>query len=370
MPPAQQKAPLTPPASTETLNAQFPAGQRSQRLSADRYERFELPRPKFLGDEHWECIDTEIARLHNSLETEDDSRVLSDLKCLVEAVAKVAFDIAGKPVKKNKSFEQTVNGAHELLAQQPGHQLATGSVFDAMATQAKKMAFNLGRIRNEYGGGHGRARVPVLRDEMVDLALDGGLIWVRWALRRLGLFSEGRPGPLIEDLVGHNRNFYSGVLRRRLEAANLPKLEPHQQRKLGVAVGQRAMQGTIVVQEDGVDSCLQSDDLAVWPTEYRIGLLIGLWFSPSGKSTLTPDSIKKGLTVLDPVQDCSGTLVEQVRRVRDSTQPGLPKANREDWKEIVEWIRYRTTVRPAAESAALNQLLEHLAPDSSQMHHS
>ncbi len=339
-------------------------------MSAERYERFELPRPEFLGDEHWECIETEIARLHRSLEAEDDSEVLSNLKCLVESVARVARDIAGEPAEANASFDTTVKRAHDLLKEQPGHSLTEGGEFSKMASQASRMARELGNIRNEFGGGHGRSHVPEILDEMVDLALDGGLMWVRWALRRLGLLSEGRPSVLIRDLVEQRAVFHAGVLRRRLEAANLPKLEPHQQRELGVAVGQRAMQGTFVVKWDGLNPCLESDNLSVWPAEYRLGLLAGLWFNPYGHTTLTPASIKKGLTVLDPVQDCSGTLVEQVRRVRESTQPGLPKANREDWKEIVEWIRYRTTIRPDAESVALKELLEHLDPDSSQTDHS
>ncbi len=196
-------------------------------MPVDRYDRFALQRPAFLGNDHWECISTELDRLHRSLEAEDDSQVLSDAKCLVESVARVALDLAGEPAQPNDSLDGSVKRAHDLLAGQPGHDLAQSGDFSKMASQACKIARNLGSIRNQYGGGHGRARTPDIRHEMVDLALDGGLTWARWAVRRLGLFSEGRPASLIQDLIEEPKTFYSGVLRDRLELANLPALEAH-----------------------------------------------------------------------------------------------------------------------------------------------
>lgn len=331
-------------------------------VPVERYERFDVRRPQFLGDEHWECITIEMERLCRSLEADDDGQVLSDLKCLVEATARVALDIAGSPVKPDAAFDSTVNGAHQLLAAQPGHDLTSDKHFAAMASQASRIARNLGNIRNQFGGGHGRARQPDIRHEMVDLALDGGLIWTRWAVRRLGLFSEGRPAALIRDLVEEPATFHSGDLRRRLVAANLPDLEPHHQQELGVAVGQRVMRQTFVVRWDGLDPCLSSDDLAVWPAGYRIGLLRGVWFAPDGHPTVTPRSIRDGLEVIDPVPDAADALHEQVARVRESTQPSLPDADQESVRETAEWLRHRESVRPAAEQAALRELLEHLAP--------
>lgn len=49
-------------------------------------------------------------------------------------------------------------------------------MFGIMAMQAGKIAQNLGDIRNQFGDEHGRARTPVINDEMVRLALDGGLL--------------------------------------------------------------------------------------------------------------------------------------------------------------------------------------------------
>lgn len=134
----------------------------------------------------------------------------------------------------------------------------------------------MGKFRNEYGGGHGRAKLPHIRDEMVDLALDRALIWTRWALRRLGYSSEGRPLVLIRDLIEDSQTFHSGTLKRRLECSNLPALEPRHQRALGVAVGQRIMRGRFVVHWDGLDPCLDSDDILTWTSEYRLELTSGL----------------------------------------------------------------------------------------------
>lgn len=331
-------------------------------MPAERYERYEIRRPQYLGDEHWECITTEMSRLHRSLEAEDDGQVLSDLKCLVESVARVALDIAGSPAKPDATLDDTVNRAHQLLATQPGHDLTGERPFAAMASQASKIARNLGNIRNQFGGGHGRARKPGLRHEMVDLALDGSLIWARWAVRRLGLFSEGRPAILIRDLVEEPATFRSGDLHRRLVAANLHGLEPHHQQELGVAVGQRAMRQTFVVRRDGLDPCLASDDLTVWPAGYRIGLLRGLWFAPDGHATITPQSIRDGLNVLDPVPDGAQALQDQVTRVQEFTKPCLPDADQKAVRETAEWLRHRATVRPTTEQTALQELQDHLAP--------
>lgn len=340
----------------ETVNAEGTV------VSADRYARFEVPRPEFLGDEHWLCIATELDRLHRSLAADDDGQTLSDLKCVVESIARVALDIAGEPARPNDPLAGTVKRAHGLLAEQPGHVLAREGDFGRMAAQASKIARSLGSIRNEFGGGHGRARTPRLRDEMVDLALDGSLTWARWAVRRLGLFSEGRPAVLIRDLVEVPATFHAGVLRRRLEAANLPHLEDHHLHELGVAVAQRVMRNTFVVRWDGLDPCLESDDLATWPSGYRVGLLRGLWFDPDGHVTATPQSLKDGLSVLDPVPECVDALREQVTRLIASTLPGLPEEDQTALSETVDWIRHRATVRPAAESAILRELERHLAP--------
>jgi hypothetical protein len=329
----------------------------------DVYSRYELDRPDYLADDHWACIEQEIRRLHRSLEAEDASQALSDLKRLVESCARIVLDTDGTPAEPNAAFDGVVTRAHTLLVGQPGHELANQSPFGQMATQASKIARNLGEIRNQFGGGHGRARTPDLRDEMVTLAIDGGLLWTRWVLRRLGYFSEGRPIPLINDLVVVPQTFYAGTLKRRLLAADLPALEARHQRSIGIAVGQRTMRGTFVVKGDGLDPCLASDDLSTWPRDYRIGLAYGLWFNPDDQITLTTESVPWALGVLEPVPDTAPDLSELVDRIAHARTPG---GLTDDWAAAyaaARFVRSRIAVRPPEEAPALRKLAANLEPE-------
>ncbi|SEP53357.1 Abortive infection C-terminus [Amycolatopsis saalfeldensis] len=329
----------------------------------DPYSRFEIARPDYLGDDHWACVEREADRLWRSLAADDGSQALSDIKCLVESISRVVLEIDGTPAAPNTGFETIVAQAHTLLTGQPGHQLANQSPFGQVATQASKIAKNLGNIRNEFGGGHGRARTPDLRDEMVALALDGGLLWTRWALRRLGYFSEGRPTSLINDLVVTPQTFYSGTLERRLLAANLSGLEPRHQRSIGVAVGQRVMRGTFVVRRDGLEPCLASDDLNTWPRDYRLGLAYGLWFDPAGVLTLTAHSVEEALRVLEPVPDSADDLTEWVTRIGQLRLPGDLDDDYAASMAAEQLVRRWMTFRPAEEHPALTALADNVKPE-------
>lgn len=164
------------------------------------YERYRVTRPQHIGDDYWNTVEAEVARLDRSLAAGDLGQAIGDVKCLVESVAKATLDVAGTPAGPGGSFDGIVKAAHDLLVGQPGNELANESEFGKMATQACKIVRNLGPIRNEFGGGHGRARQPRVVSEMAEMAIDAGLLWTRWALRRLGLYSFGRPADL-EQLV-------------------------------------------------------------------------------------------------------------------------------------------------------------------------
>ena len=252
-----------------------------------RYTRFDIRRPDYLAEVHWDSISIEIDRLTRSLDADDDGQVLADAKCLVESVAKVTHEIAGEPAPE--SLKSLVSGAHELLRGQPGHELERATPFAQIANSANKMAQQLGEIRNAFGGGHGRAQQPRVRSEAVDLALDAAFTWTRWALRRLGLFSEGRPEALIRDLIVESATFRSGTLKRRLEAANLGTLEARHQRALGVAVGQRVMRNTFVVREDGLEPALLSDDRTTGRASRRASCSIR---RASSRSPRTPSTLR------------------------------------------------------------------------------
>lgn len=286
--------------------------------------------------------------------------MLDDLKCLVESVARITLDIAGEQKPVNASFEQTVNAAHKLLERQPGRGLADGAEFEKIAKQAFHMAQALGPLRNGFGGGHGRAYRPTISEETVLLAIDGAFTWLRWAVRRVGFFSEGRPEMLIRDLIEQRATFRAGDLRERLAAADIPALDVQHQRALGVAVGERVMEETFVVRWDGLDPCLQSAELRPWTEEYRVGLMNGLWFSREGKHTLTSQSIKDGISVLDPIPDASAELLDQVRVVCKATPTGLPSLGMKDRANLLEWLKGRRDARPNAESVAFGELTWHI----------
>lgn len=93
-------------------------------------------------------------------------------------------------------------------------------------------------------------------------------------------------------------------------AANLPSLDEKYQRSIGVAVGQRAARGTLVVRGDGVESALTADTLTDWPREYRLGLVQGLWFDPQGQPTLTSSTLLDGIRILNPIPDSSAELTD------------------------------------------------------------
>lgn len=285
------------------------------------YSRFELPRPQYLSDEYWDSIQVEAERLARSLQADDDVQVLGDAKCLVEAVAKVTLEINGTPAGPRDGLQKLVSGAHETLRTQPGPELTHENPYGMVALQASKMAANLAEIRNTHGGGHGRARQPNLRDEMVDLALDGAFTWTRWVLRRLGLFAEGRPTQLIEALIVDRAIFSGGELRRRLQAANLSQLEEHHQRAVGVAVGQRSATGTFVVTGDGVSPAMSSTDLDEWPEQYRIGLAYGVLFDPAEQPTVRPNTLLRAVEVLVPVTDTVDEITELVDRIIENYDP-------------------------------------------------
>lgn len=282
-------------------------------------------RPPLLAQEYWESIESELLRLDRSLSVDDDVQAIGDAKCLVEATAKVVWDINGTPADSNESFQKVVAGAHDLLRGQPGDELAHQSAYATLASQAAKMAGNLAEIRNIIGGGHGRARKPYVRSEEVDLALDGALTWVRWALRRIDRFAEGRPDQLIRDLVGSDTEsqaiFTQGLLARRLTSANLLQLEPRWQRALGVAVGQRSAGGTFVVSGEGLAPSMKSDDLMAWPAQYRLGLAQGCLFDRYEQPTILPPRIAEVIKVLTPVTDEETVLDELVDRIIAHFQP-------------------------------------------------
>ncbi|ONI79055.1 hypothetical protein BWI15_00310 [Kribbella sp. ALI-6-A] len=332
-------------------------------MSEERYSRFAVPRPEHLGEAHWGAINIEVDRFVRALEDGDDAQALGQLKCVVEAVAKVVHDINGQPVGSNSNFDTIVNGAHDLLARQPGRELAYQSPFGDVATQARKIAVNLSRIRNSYGGGHGRARQPELQAEMLDLAMDGALMWTRWALRRIGHYLYGRPETLIRDLIGDPYGqivFYGGTLTERLADANLGGIEERHARAIGLAVGQRAARDTFIVRHEGVQAAIDDDSLERWPVPYRLGVAYGLLFTPEELPTLTTYNLLQAMQICEPVREAPNEVSAILNRVRASRPPGPLLESSPAVTQLLWLIQNAPRRRPEEEHEAWRGLWVHL----------
>jgi hypothetical protein len=332
-------------------------------VTDDPYGRFRIPRPEHIGTAHTEAIDLELQRFSRAMDARDDGQATGYLKCLIEAVAKVVLDLNGTPAGGADSFDPTVKQAHDLLAAQPGHELAHGTQFGNLATQARKMAVSMSTIRNNYGGGHGRARQPELQDEMLDLAMDGSLLWVRWAIRRLGYFAQGRPETLIRDLVGDPTGqiiFYAGDLMSRLQSADLPNIDPRHARSIGLAVGQRAAQDTFNVRIEGIEAAVGDNALDRWPRNYRVGVANGLLFSPDELPTITVGNVQLSLQVCIPVMDAPDEIATLLRRVIATRAPGPLPGYPQPNLDLLWLVEQNAVNRPTDEQAAWTDLARHL----------
>ena len=120
----------------------------------------------------------------------------------------------------------------------------------------------------------------------------------------------------VRDLIVINSTFTRGRLVNRLSDANLEKLEPKQQREIGLAVARRGMQGTFVVWEAGVEDCARSDSNKDWPVGYREGVFQGLYTDKFGNFHANSSSILASLRVIDPIPDIEDLVKKQMKRAR------------------------------------------------------
>lgn len=250
----------------------------------------DLQRPEGVDAMAWWAITQHRDRLVSARTAEDRPLIIGSVKELVEAVAKVIVEGRGEPVDSKADFGALIGRAHAVLDRQPGRGLAAEPPLRDLAQGARSIAIALAPLRNACGTGHGRTDVPVITDEMVELAVAGGLLWVRWALSRAGDVLLGSLEPLLSDLRS-GATFYAGDLARRLRAADLPALPEPDQRRLGATVARRRMSGTFVVDNDGVEACAASADLDRWPAGYRRGLLDGLLLDNNGTFIATGGSL-------------------------------------------------------------------------------
>jgi hypothetical protein len=301
--------------------------------------RAELPIPEVLEGSHRAPLDVHLQRLKKAVDDGDRPLIVGSAKELVEATARIVLEARGDQPASDEDFDVALNSAHSKLLFQRGDSIAVHDRVRDAGTNAKKLASQLGPLRNAYGTGHGRATIPAIEDEVLETCVDGALLWTRWALRRLGPYIKTAVQPLINDL--HDEIWYSGDLAERLEAVDLPTLGKEDQKRIGIAVGQRSSQNTYTVWRDGVEACVNSTDLTSWPPAYREGLIEGLFLNRDGE-------VQVGNTEADSIEWAAQLLVRHDDRTEILTRLRKKIHN-------AAWSRYNKAAIKTAYEAMLHR---------------
>ncbi|WP_159107580.1 abortive infection family protein [Streptomyces rubrogriseus] len=243
-----------------------------------------LPRAEWLQQESWQAIADHHGRLGSAIAANDRPLVVGSAKELVECVARVVLVSHGRVTGDKDEYDKVLGQAHAVVEHAAEYGLPSNDPLRQIPNAAKKMASQLRELRNRFGTGHGRPVVHEITDEVVEASVHAALVWVRWALARLQAVLLGAIEPLVHDL--REGIFSKGDLAARLAAANIPGLDEPEQRRLGVAVGQRSARETFNVRIEGVRAC--ADDLEHWPDAYRQGVVEGLFLNEDGQVEARP----------------------------------------------------------------------------------
>lgn len=244
---------------------------------------FQLPRPDHIDQPAWDAIELARDRLQRAWAIQDLSEVVGKAKELVETVAKVTIAATEGTVADSTDLTPLVKAAQKTLKRQPGNDLSQHQDLRAMAQAAQTIATSLGPIRNTYGTGHGRARIPDVVEEMATLSLESALLWCRWALRRLGHLLADYPNDLIAAVqTGTSRI----ALREKFEAAALAQQPTEVQHRIGVVFGQQSAGGFGNATEVGVEPAVEGG-YEDYPIDYRLGLLEGMLLTADGAIGIT-----------------------------------------------------------------------------------
>jgi hypothetical protein len=266
-----------------------------------------LAHPLGIDTHAWSAIVGHRDRLAEALRGADRSLVLGRAKELAESVARVVITERGQVAPAVSDFPSLIDSAHAALKRQPGRDLSNDAELRSLVQGAMKIVRSVGIIRNSFGSGHGRSREPQVEKEMVDIAVPATMLWVRWALGRLAPLILGQPTTLISNLLD-GVSFTKGNLAERLRAANIGDLDTSIQKKLGMAIGIRAMRDTFLVQIEGVQACASSDSMDEWPLHYRRGVVDGLFFDDSGKVRTSRWAVELVPGILGPAEDQAAEL--------------------------------------------------------------
>lgn len=245
----------------------------------------ELNRPRGISDQSWQAIDHHRKRLDRAWRfPADGGAVIGAAKDLCECVARVVLEERAVPYGGNDDMPKLVTTAHRTLDRLPGRGQAAQVGVRNLSQAARSIVIVLAELRNELGSGHGRAQTPRVSREAAVAASDAATLWVRWALARLDDLLGGDVDFLVQELRG--RHYSRGLLEQRFDEVGLDSLPGEDQRRLGVAVAHRAMKGTFVVTESGVDPL--QDRPGDWPEDYRLGVANGLLLATDGKLEIRP----------------------------------------------------------------------------------
>ena len=244
---------------------------------------FQLPKPEHVDPPAWEAIELARDRLQRAWHIQDLPEVVGKAKELVETVAKVTVAATEGTVGDSIDLPALVKAAQKTLKRQPGPDLSQDQDLRAIAQATQTIATSLAPIRNVYGTGHGRARVPDVVEEMATLSLESALVWCRWALKRLGHLLADYPNDLIAAVqTGTTRV----VLRVKFKAASLAQQPVEVQHRIGVAFGQQSAGGFGNATEVGVEPAVEGG-FEDYPIAYRRGLLEGMLLTAGGAIGLT-----------------------------------------------------------------------------------
>jgi hypothetical protein len=278
----------------------------------------ELQRPDGMEDGAWEAISAHLARLRHAGELGDRELLVGSAKELIESISRVISRETGAVIPSEFKFESSLNSAQAALGRKP-KALPVGSGVQLIAQSALKMALHVNKLRDECGTGHGRAAPSEIDDEVVTVTVEAALLWSRWALGRLGQVIAGRPIEFINDLGGSS--FSTGMIEQRLQDSHLQNLFEVDQRRLGVAIGQRAMRRTFNVLIEGVEACAADPSVDRWPLGYREGLVEGLFLDWQGYINTTDRGVLAAAHILKPHPEMATYLTDLAAKVEQAAWP-------------------------------------------------
>jgi hypothetical protein len=277
----------------------------------------EFRRPQCVDDAEWEALSALDRRIRRAEEAADHALTIGAAKELCEAAAKTVWRHRGRQFGSRTDLSELVKTAQRFVDRLPPHGAAEGGLTRQLAQTATKLIELLGELRNRAGTGHGRPEPVVVDERDAGFAAGVARLWCSWLLAHLDLVVAASPERTAADFQRPS-TFRRTEAAARLALANLPELEPVDQRMIGVAVGQRAASGTFVVFEEGVDAAIDSGDLGIWPPAYRAGVAEGLFLDRNGYLVLSPRVVGSALEVLRALPDRGveqlGGLLQRVRK--------------------------------------------------------